>query len=60
MIAEPRALEQVLADWRGDAQVLRPRGDVHLAEGVGSPDPRKGTRNRHQTDTSAEGENLGV
>ncbi len=32
MIAEPRALEQVLADWRGDAQVLRRRGDVHLAE----------------------------
>ena len=32
MIAEPRALEQVLADWRGDAQVLRRRGDARLAE----------------------------
>lgn len=32
MIAEPRALEQVLADWRGDAQTLRRRGDTRLAE----------------------------
>lgn len=32
MIAEPRALEQLLADWRGDAQVLRRRGDSRLAE----------------------------
>ena len=32
MIAEPRALEQVFADWRGDAQVLRRRGDTRLAQ----------------------------
>lgn len=32
MSTEPRALDQVLADWRGDAQVLRRRCDVQLAE----------------------------
>jgi len=32
MIVEPRVLEQVLADWRGDSQVLRRRGDARLAE----------------------------
>ena len=32
MNADPRVLEQVLADWRGDAQVLRRRGDARLAQ----------------------------
>ncbi len=27
-----RSLEQILADWRGDARVLRRRGDLRLAE----------------------------
>lgn len=30
-MAEPGVLEQVLADWRGDAQVLRRRGHEHDA-----------------------------
>jgi len=30
-MAEPAVLEQVLADWRGDAQVLRRRGHEHDA-----------------------------
>jgi len=29
---EPRSLEQLLADWRGDAQVLRRRGHDREAE----------------------------
>jgi hypothetical protein len=32
MSDEPRPLEQLLADWRGDAQVLRRRGHGHEAE----------------------------
>ena len=34
MIAEPRELEQVLADWRGDAQVLRRQGHDGEAEQI--------------------------
>lgn len=34
MIAEPRALEQVLADWRGDAQVLRRQRHDQEAEQI--------------------------
>ena len=32
MSDEPRSLEQLLADWRGDAQVLRRRGHDREAE----------------------------
>ncbi|HEV8380822.1 MAG TPA: hypothetical protein VGQ29_04510 [Gemmatimonadales bacterium] len=34
MIVEPRVLEQVLADWRGDAQVLRRQGHNQEAEQI--------------------------